>query len=178
MKSTTTLLFFKQQKIEFGDAISIFLTFHLFIFFCSSSFFCLQSSTEDYKHIHVIFSNDFLFFLSKPFFFWFLNRTGMVLYVFYWDLMVSWLHLMFQVFKCFKWRVQPQTSFLTSKKSSLAMLYLFFWAFCSSSSFVLLLFFFSRYPFFLCFLKLIGMFLYFLFSVVFDFWLHLKFEFF
>jgi len=137
MKSTTTNIFFKQQKTKSGDVFSIFLTFHLFIFFCSSSFFCLHSSTEEYKHIHLIFSFDLLFLLSITFFFWFLNRTGMVLYVFFWDLMVSWLHLMFQVFKCLKWRVQPQTSVLTSKKPSLAMLYIFFWAFFCSSWFFL-----------------------------------------
>ena len=130
----------------------------------------------------------------------FLNRTGIVLYVFYWDLMVSWLHLMFQVFKCLKWRVQPQTSVLTSKKPSLAMLYIFFWAFSvhlllfimfffvyrlqlkSTNTciwyFSFILCFFSRYLFFVCFLKPTSMFLYFLFSVVFDFWLHLKFQFF
>ena len=41
----------------------------------------------------------------------------------------------FSMCKCFKWRVQPQSSFLSSKKSSLAMLFLFFLHFiCSSSS--------------------------------------------
>jgi len=114
MNCTTTNIFFNQQKTESGDALYIFLSFLLFIFFCSSCFFCLHASTKEYKHIHLIFSFHLLFLLSISFF-CFLNRTGMVLYVLYWDLMVSWLHLMFQVFKCLKWRVQPQTSFLTSK---------------------------------------------------------------
>jgi len=86
-------------------------------------------------HLSDIFLSSSFSFVDIFFFFCFLKQTGMVLYVFYWYLMVSWLHLMFQVFNCLKWRVQPQTSFLTSKKPSLAMLYIFFWAFfCSSSS--------------------------------------------
>ena len=125
--------------------------------------FIYFSDLSSIHHLSFVYSlqlkntNTFIWYFPLVFFFFcrnlflFLNWTGMVLYVFYWDLMVSWLHLMFQVFKCFKWRVQPQTSFLTSKKSSLAMLYLFFWAFCSSSSSILLLFFFSRYPFFFAF---------------------------
>jgi len=85
--------------------------------------------------MHLRFVVHLSIFLWISFFFCFLKRIGIVLYVFYWDLMVSLLDLMFQVFKCLKWRVQPQTSFLTSKKPSLEMLYIFFWAFiCSSSS--------------------------------------------
>ena len=61
--------------------------------------------------------------------------TGIFLYVFSKDLMVSFVDLIFQVCKCLKWRVQPQTSFLTSKKPSLEMFFLFFLHFiCSSSS--------------------------------------------
>jgi len=135
MKSTTTNIFFNPQKTESGDALYIFLSFLIFIFFCSSCFFCLQASTEDYKDMHLRFVVHLMFLCGDLLFFCFLKRTGMVLYVFYWDLMVSWLHLMFQVFKCLKWRVQPQTSVLTRKKPSLEMLYIFFWAiFCSSSS--------------------------------------------
>jgi len=61
--------FFNHQKTESDDALYIFLIFLLFIFFCSSFFFCLQSSTEEYKHIHLIFSFDLLFLLSINFFF-------------------------------------------------------------------------------------------------------------
>jgi len=75
------------------------------------------------------FSFIFCFFCGDPFFFCFLKRKGMVLYVFYWDLSDSWLDLMFQVFKCLKWRVQPNPSILNRKKSSMEMLYIFFLAF-------------------------------------------------
>ena len=137
MKSTTTNIFFNQQKTDSGDASSIH---HLpWRGVCS---------TEDYKHIHVIWTYDFFVFVQT---FHFLNRTGMVLYVFSKHLMVSFVHLIFQVYKCLKWRVQPQTSFLTTKESIMAILDLFFWAFCRSYSSVLLLFF-SRYIFFV-FLK-------------------------
>jgi len=118
----------------------------LFLFFLN--FICSSSSVH---HLSFVYSlqlkttNTFIwyfplifFFFVKTFFFCFSTELVWLFMFFYWDLMVSWLHLMFQVFKCFKWRVQPQTSFLTTKKSSLAMLYLFFWAFCSSSSSVLL----------------------------------------
>jgi len=134
MKSTTTNIFFNQQKTEFGDALYIFLSFHLFIFFCSSCLFCLQASTEDYKDMHLRFVVHLMFLLWTSFYFWFLKQNGTVLYVFYLDLMVSWLHLMFQVFKCLKWRVQPQSSVLTPQKLSLEMLYIFFWAIFYSSS--------------------------------------------
>ena len=115
MKSTTTNIFFKQQKIESRDAFSIFLTFHLFIFFCSSCLFYLQASTEDYKDMHLRFVVHLRFLLWTSFYFWFFKRNGTVLDVFYLDLMVSWLYLMFQVFKCLKWRVQPQSSVLPPK---------------------------------------------------------------
>jgi len=135
MKSTTTIICFNPPKIESGDALYFFLSYLLFIFFCSSCFFCLQASTEDYKDMHMRFVVHLMFILWISFFFCFLKRTNMVLYVFLLRSKVSWLHLMFQDFKCLKWIVQPQTSFLTSKKSSLEMLYIFFWAFfCSSSS--------------------------------------------
>jgi len=42
----------------------------------------------------------------------------------------------FSVCKCLKSRVQPQTSFLSTKKPSLEMLFLFFLHFICSSSFV------------------------------------------
>jgi len=115
----------------------------LFLFFlhfiCSSSFvhhlsFVYSLQLKSTNTFIWYFPLIFFFFCRNLFFFWFLNWSGMVLYVFYWDLMVSWLHLMFQVFKCLKWRLQPHTSFLTSKKPSLAMLYIFFWPFCCSSS--------------------------------------------
>jgi len=64
-------------------------------------------------------------FVVDLFIFLFLNLTGIFLYVFSKDLMVTLLDLIFQVYKWLKWRVQPQTSFLTSKKPILEMLLLF-----------------------------------------------------
>ena len=69
MKSTSTIFFFKQQNLDSGEAISIFLTFHLFIFFCSSS--SLKGCVFNWRlqtHSCYIFLWFFLF-LSKPFFF-------------------------------------------------------------------------------------------------------------
>jgi len=108
--------------------------------------------------------------------------TGISLYVFSKDLMVSFLHLIFQVYKWLKWRVQPQTSFLTSKKSIVEMLFLFFLHFIFLSSSLHHVCFVYRlqltlkktciwdlpliYPFllwmsiFICFLTLTGIFLY------------------
>jgi len=83
MKSTTTNICFEPQKTESGDALYFVLSFFLFIFFCSSCFFSLQASTEEYKYIHLRFSVHFMFLLWTSFFFCFLKRTGMVLYVFY-----------------------------------------------------------------------------------------------
>ena len=65
--------------------------------------------------MHLRFSFRLMFVLWRSFFFCFLKRTSMVLYVFYWDLSDSWLDLMFQVFKCLKWRVQPHPSVLNRK---------------------------------------------------------------
>ena len=62
---------FKSQNIDYGDALYFFLSFLLFIFFCSSCFFCLQASTEDYKHMHVRFAvhNERFFFVEIFMFF-------------------------------------------------------------------------------------------------------------
>ena len=116
----------------------------------------------------ISFVEIFFFFSSKQLWFFYI----------YWDLSESCLDLMFQVFKCLKWRVQPQTSILTRKKPILEMLYIFFWAFlCSSCFFCLqasteehkhmhmrfsfhLMFLLWISFFFFCFLKWTGMVLY------------------
>jgi len=62
---------FKSQKTDYGDALYFFWAF----FYSSSSvhhvFFCLQASTEDYKHMHVRFAvhNESFFFLEIFMFF-------------------------------------------------------------------------------------------------------------
>ena len=68
MKSTTTNICFKPQKTQSGDALYFFLTFLLFIFFCSSCFFCLRASTEEYKHMHLRFSVHLMFLFWRFFF--------------------------------------------------------------------------------------------------------------
>ena len=103
-------------------------------FFCSSCFFCLRASTEEYKHMHLRFFVHLMFLLWRSFFFAF-SSEQVWFFMFFLDVSDSWLHLMFQVFWFFKWRVQPQTSDLNRKKPSLEMLYIFFWAFFCSSCF-------------------------------------------
>jgi len=177
---------FKSQKIDYGDALYFFLSFLLFIFFCSSCFFCLQASTEDYKHMHVRFAvHNERFFLCGD------------LYVFYWDLSDSWLDLMFQVFKSLKWRVQPHPCVL-NHKNRLWRCFIFFLSFlvfiffCSSFFFCLqastedykhmhmrffvhLMFLLWR-CFFFCFLKWTSMVLYVFYWDLSDSWLDLMFQ--
>ena len=74
---------FKSQKNDYGDGLYFFLSFVMFIFFCSSFFFCLQASTDDYKHMHMRFAVHLMFLLFRSFLFSFFKLTGMVLYVFY-----------------------------------------------------------------------------------------------
>jgi len=136
MKSTSTIFCLKQQKLDSGEAIYIFLKFHLFIFFSSSSSFngfVFNMTTTNTFNIKTRFSSDLFVFVETNYLF------VMVPYVFCKDLMVCFVHLIFQVYTRLKWRVQPHTSFWTTKKSSMAILYLFFWAFCRSYSCVLLL---------------------------------------
>ena len=141
MKSTSTIFCLKQQKLESGEAIYIFLTFHLFFFSSSSSLngFVFNMNTTNTFNIKTRFSSHLFVFVETFYLFWFLNPTVMVPYVFCKDLMVCFVHLLFQVYTRLKWRVQPHTSFLTTKKSSMAILYLFFWSFCRSYSSVLLI---------------------------------------
>jgi len=113
-----------------------FLNFVLIIFFCSSLsfFFFTGFNWRLQRHAYEICRSS-IHFCCGYLFFWFLKLTGIFLYVFSKDLMVSLVDLIFQVCKCLKWRVHPQTSFLSSKKLSLEMLFLFFLHFiCSSSS--------------------------------------------
>jgi len=117
-----------------------FLSCVVIIFFCSSlSYFFLyrlQLTLTKTCIWDLLFIYPFLLWMS--FLFWFVKLTSIFIYVFSKDLMVSFVDLIFQLYKCLKWRVQPQTSFLTSKKPSLEMLFLFFLHFiCSSCLFCL-----------------------------------------
>jgi len=100
---------FKSQKIDYGDALYFFLSFLLFIFFSSSCFFCLQASTEDYKHMHVRFAVHLMFLCLNPIwrcfiFFFELSSVHLLLFI------------MFLLFIGLNWRVQTHASeiFLSS----------------------------------------------------------------
>ena len=127
---------FKSLKKDYGDGFYFFFSFVLIIFFCSSFFFFTGFNWRLQRHAYEICRSSVHFYCGYLIFFWFLKLTGIVLYVLYKDLMVSLLDLIFQVCKCLKWRVQPQTYFLSSKKPSLEMLFLIFLHFICSSSFV------------------------------------------
>jgi len=130
---------FKPQKIEYGDALYFFLSFlnqiGIFIFIFTLIFrlsyvsFVYRLELNSTNTCIWDFPFILCFFCGDLYFFCFLKRTSMVHYVFYWDLSDSWLDLMFQVFKCLKWRVQPHPSVLNRKKPSMEMLYIFFLAF-------------------------------------------------
>ena len=122
MKSTTTSIYFKPQKTKYWSSsifsfelsqsnnyFSFYIYFDVPFILC---FFCLQAWTEEYKHMHLRFSVHLIFFfwLSQA------NRYGS--FNIYWDLSDSCLDLMFQVFKCLKWRVQPHPCVLNRKKPS------------------------------------------------------------
>jgi len=126
MKSTTTSICFKPQKTEYGDALYFFFSFlnqtciFLFIFtlIFRSSYVSFVYRLELKSTNTCIWDFSFIFcFFCGDLFLCFLKRTGMVLYVFYWDLSDSWLDLMFHVFKCLKWRVQPHPSVLKPQKT-------------------------------------------------------------
>jgi len=130
------LLHISQKKKDYGDGFyffwallwSSFSVHHYHFFFFTGFNWRLQRHASEICRSSIHFCCGYLFFL-------FHKLTGIFLYVFSKDLMVSLVDLIFQVFKCLKWRVQPQTSFLSSKKPSMEMLFLFFLHFiCSSSS--------------------------------------------
>ena len=109
MKSTTTYIFFFHQKTHYGDVFSIFLSFHLssslfimFVFFSGFNW-RLKRHASEISRSSVHFCCGYLFFL-------FVNLTGIFLQFFYKDLMFFFLHLIFQLHKWLKSRVQPSTS--------------------------------------------------------------------
>jgi len=73
------------------------------------------------------------FLLWISFFLGLSRLTGIFLDFFYQDLLVFLLYLIFQC-KCLKWRLQPQCFFLSSQRTSLELLFLFFLHFKRSSS--------------------------------------------
>jgi len=106
---------------------------------------CFQASTVAYKEMVLRFPVDLSIFVVDVLFFVFLKLTGIFLDVFCKDLMVSFVHLIFQVYKWLKSRVQPQTSFLTTKKSIMELFFLFFLHFIVSSSLFIMFVFFSGF---------------------------------
>jgi len=86
--------------------------------------------------MHLRFPVHLSIFVVDICFFGFVNLTGIFLEFFYKDLMVSFVHLIFQVYKWLKSRVQPQTSFFPPKNR----LWRCFFYFSYISSFHLLLF--------------------------------------
>ena len=133
IKSTTADIFFNHQKTDHGAVFSIFLTFHRFIFSVHHVCFLfrLQLKVKQTCIWDFPFICPFLLWIS--FFFGVVKLTGIFLDFFYQDLLVFLLYLIFQC-KCLKWRLQPQCFFLSSQRTSLELLFLFFLHFKRSSS--------------------------------------------
>jgi len=138
MKSTTTSICFKPQKTEYWSSFIFFLAFSikqvfffLYLLWCFVHLMFLLFTGLNWRvqtHASDIFRSSYVSFVDILFF-WLSQANRYGSFYIYWYLSNSCLDLMFQVFKCLKWRVQPHPSVLNCKKPSIGRALYFFLAF-------------------------------------------------
>ena len=127
MKCTTTSICFKPQKTEYWSSFIFFLAFSikqvfffLYLLWCSVHLMFLLFTGLNWRlqiHAYENFRSSYVSFVDILFFFSFSSEQLWL----YWDLTDSCLDLVFQVFKCLKWRVQPCKCFKEQRTQSLSL---------------------------------------------------------